>query len=245
MCSTRSRCWLAQMPWLARTQRSTWPSSLGRTNDPLPGVNPAVRPILLATSNPAKAAKLRWLLDGLPFSPEDLSTHQQVQLPDETGGSFAAIARLKAEAASAAFGGLVLASDGGVIIPALGAAWEPLRTGRAAGPGATDADKAHHLLRLMQGLTGPDRMVQWYEAVALADRGALVAAWEAAETRGQLTESYDPANAKAGFWVDSLWLFPKLGRRYVDLTSAELEAADGTWMALRTAVQVWAGGRKS
>ena len=205
-------------------------------------MNSAARPILLATSNPAKAAKLRWLLDGLRFSPEDLSTHRQITLPDETGGSFAANARLKAEAASAAFGGLALASDGGVVIPALGAAWEPLRTGRAAGAGATDADKAHHLLRLMEGFTGPDRAVQWYEAVALADRGTLVASWEAAETRGRLTERYDPANAKAGFWVYSLWLFPELGRRYVDLTAAELEAVDATWMALRTAVQAWAGG---
>jgi len=198
------------------------------------------RPLLLATSNPAKAARLRWLLQGLPFTPEDLTGHPAIGLPDETGGSFADNARLKAEAASAAYGGLALASDGGAQIPALGDRWEPLRTGRAAGPNATDADKAQHLLALMRGQTGDARRVQWSEAAALADRGRLLALWQASDTHGLLTETYDSANARPGFWVYSLWLFPELGRRYVDLTPAELETVDGTWTALRRQAEAWA-----
>lgn len=200
------------------------------------------QPLLLATSNPAKAAKLRWLLEGLPFALEDLTAHPAIALPDETGGSFADNARLKAQAASSAFGGLALASDGGVEIPALGERWEPLRTGRAAGPNATDADKAHHLLALMRGLTGAARTVQWSEAVALAAGGETIALWEASATRGVLTESYDATNARPGFWVYSLWYFPAFGRRYVDLTPEELEGVDGTWMALREQARGWAKG---
>jgi XTP/dITP diphosphohydrolase len=197
------------------------------------------RPLLLATSNPAKAAKLRWLFEGLPFTLEDLRAYPNIALPDETGGSFSDNARLKAQAASAAFGGLALASDGGVQIPALGDRWEPLRTGRAAGPNASDADKAHHLLALMQGLTGVARTVRWAEAVALADHGETIALWEASDTHGVLTDAYDPTNARPGFWVYSLWMFPHLGKRYVDLTPQELESVDGTWMALREQASTW------
>ncbi len=193
--------------------------------------------ILLATGNPAKGAKLRWLLDGLGLEPATLAEHPDLRLPDETSGTFRANAELKAIAASRACDGLAIASDGGVVIPALGDAWDALRTGRAAGPGATDEAKARHLLALMAAKRGDDRRVSWSEAVAVADRGMLTGAWGAAETSGVLTETYDPAQAIPGFWVYSLWYFPQAGKRYVELTAAELEGQDRTWMALREQVR--------
>lgn len=189
--------------------------------------------MLLATGNPAKAAKLRWLLDGLPYEARDLRTMPGYALPDETGASFVENAQLKAVAAARACDGLALASDGGVLIPALGAVWDELRTGRAAGPGATDAEKAHHLLALAKHLRGDDRRVVWSEAVVLADPDGTLFTWESAATEGRLTEAYDPANAIPGFWVYSLWWFPDAGKRYVDLTPDELAARDATWGALR------------
>ena len=201
--------------------------------------SPNASRILLATGNPAKAAKLRWLLHGLNLAPEDLSAHPDIRLPDETGASFAENARRKAEHASQAFGGLALASDGGVLIPALGAAWDALRTGRAAGPSATDEERARHLLALAAGLQGDARRVLWSEAVAVARNGQTLEAWEATGTEGVLTTDYDPANAIPGFWVYSLWSFPQLGKRYVDLPPAELDAMDTVWPAIRERVQRW------
>ena len=98
-----------------------------------------------------------------------------------------------------------------VLIPALGAAWDELRTGRAAGPRATDAEKAQHLLALAKDLRGDDRRVVWCEAVVLADPDGVLFTWESAATEGRLTEAYDPANAIPGFWVYSLWWFPDAG----------------------------------
>ncbi|MBI2887517.1 MAG: hypothetical protein HYY02_09940 [Chloroflexi bacterium] len=201
---------------------------------------PGTKPILLATSNPAKAAKLRWLLKGLPFAPVLLSDRPDLPpAPEETGATFEENARQKAAHASAAFGGLAIASDGGVRIPALGAGWDPLLTRRAAGEEASDADRAGRLLLLMEGLRGEERRVLWAEAIAVADRGRLLAAWEEAGTEGLLTETYDPANAIPGFWVYSLWWFPQLGKRYVDLTPQELEQADVTWGRLKERVRGW------
>lgn len=197
-------------------------------------------PILIATSNPAKEAKLRWVLEGLPLDSVLLTERPDITLPDETGTSFIENAMLKAIQASLQFDGLAIASDGGVRILALPPeAWDALRTGRAAGVGASDAERAQHLLSLMRDVHGAARRVLWSEAVAVADNGTVLAAWESDGTDGVLTEAYDPANAMPGFWVYSLWHFPSLGKRYVDLTPEELAREDLTWGILKSQVQVW------
>jgi len=194
--------------------------------------------VLLATTNPAKAARLAWLLEGLPVATTPLAA-PQAPAPSEDGGDFAENARIKALHWSHAWDGLTLASDGGVTIPALGPRWDRLLTARAAGPNATDPGRARHLLALMQGVTGEDRAIAWAEAVCLARAGVVLGEWQAGGTRGLLATEYDPANAIPGFWVYSLWWFPQLGRRYVDLAPEELAAADYTWAALKAALQAW------
>lgn len=198
----------------------------------------AVR-VLLATTNPAKAARLGWLLEGLAVVTTPLPALPPAPPPGEDGASFAENARIKALHWSHTWNGLTLASDGGVTIPALGPRWDRLLTGRAAGPNATDADRARHLLELMEGHSGDARAVTWTEALCLARAGTVLAEWEAGGTRGLLTSEYDPAGAIPGLWVYSLWQFPDSGRRYVDLTQEERAAADHTWTALRDAVRGW------
>ena len=96
-------------------------------------------PLLLATTNPAKLVRLRWVVEGLPYAtitPADLPPGQAATVPED-GASFAGNARQKAEAWSSAAGGmLALASDGGLEVPALGERWQALRTRRNAGEGA-------------------------------------------------------------------------------------------------------------
>lgn len=197
------------------------------------------RPVLLASTNPAKVAKLRWLLETLEVAAIDLAALPPRPAPEETGDSFLANARIKAAYWSNFHDGKVIASDGGVTIPALGDHWDRLMTGRAAGPGSTGAGRAEHLLSLMRGRTGEERRVAWTEALAVAQRGVAVAAWEASGTEGMLTDGYDPAGAIPGFWVYSLWRFPELGRRYVELDATELATVDLTWNRLREEVQRW------
>src|SRR3712207_2368474 len=93
--------------------------------------------ILLATGNPAKQAKLRWLLDGLGLvtvAPAELGIAFE---PPETGRSHGEIATEKALAWSCQVPHAVIASDGGAHVPVLGEAWTSVRTRRAAGPVAT------------------------------------------------------------------------------------------------------------
>jgi len=93
---------------------------------------------------------------------------------------------------------LVLADDSGLVVPALGGA-PGVRSGRYAGPGATDADNVQKLLREMQGKEGDERRARFVCVIAIARMGrALVIASDCAEgvlakePRGENGFGYDP-----------------------------------------------------
>ena len=99
----------------------------------------AMQKALLGTTNPAKLERLGWLLEGLPIetvAPSSLGLSRFD--PKETGATHEENARLKAEAWSQAAGLPALASDGGLVIPALGDDWLSLHTHRFAGEDADD-----------------------------------------------------------------------------------------------------------
>ena len=135
--------------------------------------------ILLATRNPAKQRTLRWLLEGLPL---DLKTDGELGLADETpaeeGSSHEENARIKAEWYSEAAGTLAIASDGGMVIPALGNRWRSLFTHRFAGDDANDEARLERLIDLMRPYGGDDRRAWWVEALAIADAGRIMASWQ-------------------------------------------------------------------
>ena len=78
-----------------------------------------VSQLLLASNNPAKLARLRWLVEDLPVTvrtPADFSPRLHVSLPED-GADFLENAAQKAAAWSLASGGLLtLCSDGGLRI---------------------------------------------------------------------------------------------------------------------------------
>ena len=201
--------------------------------------------ILLATGNPAKQATLQWLLEDLPLetvSPRELGL---TSVPDEEGETHHAIAREKASAWSQAASMLVIASDGGLIIPALGANWESRFTHRFAGAAANDQDRLRSLLELMLPYQGAQREASWIEAVAIADQGQILASWELTGATGLIADvpSNGPAEASiedpavAGFWVFSVWRFPEIGKYYNQLTEPERQLLDDHWTQLRVRVQ--------
>jgi inosine/xanthosine triphosphate pyrophosphatase family protein len=206
--------------------------------------------ILLATGNAAKQAKLRWLISGLrdqrgqgydPLTPRDLGLTFD---PPERGGSHREVAAAKAADWANRAGVLVIASDGGAHIPALGASWNSLFTKRAAGDVPDDAARADHLLALMQGQQGTQRSVTWIEGVAVATPGAVtgapgavLGAWEAQGAIGRLVDAYDRAKVSGGFWFPALLVVPRFGKLLADLTPAELEQVDDGWNTLRDPVR--------
>jgi XTP/dITP diphosphohydrolase len=198
--------------------------------------------ILLATGNAAKQAKLRWLIDGLGFetvTPRDLGLSFD---PPESGLTHQEIAASKAAAWADRTDQLVISSDGGAHIPALGASWNSLFTRRAAGEVPDDRARADHLLHQMRDRSGADRDVVWREAVAVARPGDLLGAWEREGAIGRLVERYDPAKVQGGFWFPALLMVPRFGKLVADLTPEESDQTDNGWNALRDVVRPFLSG---
>ena len=192
-------------------------------------------PILLATGNRDKQAEFRRLLDALPFAPVTPAEAGLSDVPDEKGDTHEAIARDKAAQWSKAASMLAIASDGGLVVPALGPCWESRYTHRFAGPAADNGERLRRLLELMRPYHGEDRRASWVEALAIADRGRVLASWELSGAIGYLDEQ-PPAGPLPEFWVFSVWRFPQFGATYSQLTDAQRESIDDHWGRLRRLV---------
>lgn len=208
----------------------------------MPGARPSFRgsTVLLATSNPAKAAKLTWALDGLGLSLRTLRDMPPAPQPQETGATHEENAAIKAAFWSRRAGCLAVASDGGVRIPVLGDLWDALHTRRSLGERASDEEHIHSLLELMRPYRGEDRRVRWVEALAIAERGRVRASWQVDGDEGYLAEGFNPAQRRIpGFWVASLFYYPQFGKCYPELSPEELAQVDTSWRRLKEKVQAW------
>ena len=207
--------------------------------------------ILLASTNPAKLRRLAWLLEGLALRPVGPEALPHPPLVEENARSHRANAVLKAQEWSRAWGGgLAIASDGGLSIPALGRRWDSLRTRRFAGPDADDRARVEALLELMRPYSGPERHVWWFEVVALAQGDELLGTWSAWSGRRALASSFDPARLVHDFWLDTLWYVPALGKHLSELSAEEREQVQQHWYRLKLRLQAFfrrrfnpAGGR--
>lgn len=174
--------------------------------------------IVLASSNPAKRHQLRWLLEGLPLQPVD---PRPLEIPEDAA-DLASNAAAKALAHSDQ--GLAIASDGGLEVPALSAAWRPELTGRSG---------QRRLCELAANLS--DRRVRWSEAVAIAHRGRLLASWTESGTEGVLAP--EPWPAPRSFWVWDIFVFPELSKTWANLTADERANVDRSWTSLKSRVR--------
>ncbi|MFN8522606.1 MAG: non-canonical purine NTP pyrophosphatase [Chloroflexota bacterium] len=194
--------------------------------------------LILATRNPAKLQRLRRVFEGLGFDLLDLPATNLTE-PEEEGSTHRETAERKAAWWSAQLGGLAAASDGGADIPYLGATWDGLRTRRAAGPNATDMDRAHQLLNLMHQATSDERTIHWIEGLAIAENGRILAGWEQRDLFGTLVHDVDPKKIAGGFWVNGLVRSARFNRLVADLNETERAEAESAWARLRESVVTW------
>ena len=212
---------------------------------PLNGLPVSPPEILLATGNRDKQRMLSWLLEDTPLravSPADVGVHAD---PGEDGDTHEAIARAKAEEWSRVAGMPAIASDGGLVVPVLGANWESRHTHRFAGPAADDAERQRRLLRLMEPFSGEERNAAFVEALAIAEAGQTVASWQVSGATGRIVDSLADRGGDTdgnGFWVFPLWHFPQFDRTYDRLTEAERAALGDHWEVLRAHVRQFMPG---
>jgi XTP/dITP diphosphohydrolase len=149
--------------------------------------------LLLATRNPHKLRELREALPGIEIDP----LPDEVELPAETGETFAQNAVVKARAAQSATGRAAIADDSGIVAYGLGGR-PGVRSARYAGENAGDEENLAKLLREVGGQD--DRRVAYVSVIALVTEDGQESLFEgrcegtlASEPRGSGGFGYDPA----------------------------------------------------
>ncbi|ABD05135.1 Ham1-like protein [Rhodopseudomonas palustris HaA2] len=174
--------------------------------------------LVIATHNPGKLAEMRELL--APYGIAAVSAGELgLGEPDETGDSFRANARIKAEAAAQAAQLPAFADDSGLAVDALDGA-PGILSARWAGEGKDFNAAMARIERLLQerGATTPDRRGAHFVS-------ALCVAWpdghvEEVEARADGTLVWPPRGS-AGFGYDPIFLPEGHDRTFGEMTSLE------------------------
>ncbi len=174
--------------------------------------------LVIATHNSGKLAEMRELL--APYGIEAVSAGElNLPEPEETGTTFAANARIKAEAAAKATGLPAFADDSGLCVDALDG--QPgIYSARWAGPSKDFTAAMSQIERLLQerGATEPAQRKAHFVS-------ALCVAWpdghfEEVEERVNGTMVWPP-RGDAGFGYDPAFLPDGHGRTFGEMTSIE------------------------
>lgn len=120
--------------------------------------------LVIATANVGKLKEIRDLL-GNGFTVRS-AREIGVELPEETGRTFAENAILKARSVAEQTGKIAIADDSGLEVDALGGA-PGVHTARYAGSDATDADNRAKLLKALDGVDLADRSARFVSVIAI------------------------------------------------------------------------------
>jgi XTP/dITP diphosphohydrolase len=176
--------------------------------------------LYLASSNPGKLAEFRALAESLaqhrPVRIESLPSFVSLPEFDESAPTFAENAAGKALHYSRLFDGLVFADDSGLVVPALGGA-PGVRSARYAGPDASSEDRIAKVLGELHGKSGEDRRAHFVCAIALAQRGSILAV-VSGRVDGQLL---DTSRGSAGFGYDPIFCVPEHIQTFAELSERE------------------------
>jgi len=180
--------------------------------------------IFIGTKNKHKREKLSWIVEKY-FRPE---IKDNLKEAPETKENFLEIAEEKAIFYSKECKCLAISTDGGAVIPAI-PEWKPIETKRFA---KTDKERINKLLKMMEGKK--NRIVEWHEAIALADNGKLLFSEQAKAMDGQLDKIYNPQFYREGIWLCSITSFPQFNNKnFFELTDEEVEATEDSWERLK------------
>lgn len=172
--------------------------------------------ILVASGNPGKVREFAQALE-----PEGFAVHGMDALSDrteveETGDTFEANARLKAEGYSERTGMTVLADDSGIEVDALGGA-PGVKSARYGGPDLDDDGRNALMLRELENVPESERGARFRCVLAVARGGKTLATFNGV-IAGRI--NFAPIGDN-GFGYDPLFFHPASG-----CTTAELSPQD-------------------
>jgi XTP/dITP diphosphohydrolase len=191
------------------------------------------RTIVIATRNTGKLREFRVMLEPLEceiLSLLDIDPDKFDMDVEETGGTFAENARLKALAYSKWTPHPVLADDSGLEVFALEGR-PGIYSARYAGADASDEDRNRKLLEEL-GSEATNREARFFCALALAQDNEILMEAEG-ECRGFIAHAPRGTN---GFGYDSVFLFPELDRTFAELNPEEKNSCSHRTRAIRNLI---------
>jgi XTP/dITP diphosphohydrolase len=190
--------------------------------------------VIVATRNDHKLRELAGLFRGLELLP----LPEDVQLPPETGTTFADNALVKARVAATSTGLPAIAKDSGIEAAALRGA-PGVWSARYAGEGATDEE---NLAKLLREVPDHDRRVTYVCALAYVDPGG---GQELVHGRCEGTLAAEP-RGHGGFGYDPAFVPVELGdgRTMAELSPSEKDAISHRGRAARELARRLAEARR-
>jgi len=175
--------------------------------------------LYLASSNPGKLAEFQALAAGGGAAEIDLALVPSFAgLPEfeENAPTFGENALGKALHYSRFCGGLVLADDSGLVVPALGGA-PGVHSARYAGPGASSEQTIAKLLVEMRELRGGERAAYFVCVIAAVREGSGVAI-VSERVDGEILEM---PRGRGGFGYDPVFHVAELQKTLAEISEAE------------------------
>ena len=187
-----------------------------------------MKTLVLATGNPGKIKECEAFLGPAGFTVLGLDALTDQTPVEETGKTFEANARLKAEGYSRRTPHLVLADDSGLEVDALGGAPGVL-SARYGGPDLTDPERCTAILDALAGTPDDKRTARFRCVLALAKAGRTVATFDGV-VEGSILRAPRGAN---GFGYDPIFFHAPSGCAFAELTREEKELVSHRGNALR------------
>jgi XTP/dITP diphosphohydrolase len=167
--------------------------------------------LLVATTNRGKLSEIQEILGDLPVVLHSLSEWPKLHVPEETGTTFAANARLKALSYAGATGLVTVAEDSGLEIDALDGA-PGVQSARFGGEGSTYPEKFTLIYKALAGRPDAPRIARFVAALAVADGDRIVF-----ETQGTVEGEIAPEpRGSSGFGYDPIFYYPPFGSTFAE-----------------------------
>ena len=191
--------------------------------------------IVIATKNPGKARDFAVLFEPKGYEVVTLLDYPEIEDVEETGYTFEANARKKAETIAELLGMTVLADDSGICINALDG--QPgVFSARFAGGMKSDAANNAKVLAMLGSQENPSRKAHFHCTLVLAhpDRESLVVE---GDIEGEIAEF---PIGDYGFGYDPLFYLPHLGKTMAELSDVEKNQISHRAIALKNLEKNWA-----
>ena len=188
--------------------------------------------VVLATGNPGKVRECAAVLAPAGFTVLGLGALADATPVEETGVTFEANARLKAEGYSLRTPHPVLADDSGLEVDALGGGPGVL-SARYGGPELTDPERCTAILEALAHTPDDKRTARFRCVLALAQAGRTLSTFDGA-VEGTILRAPRGAN---GFGYDPIFFHPASGCAFAELTREEKERVSHRGQALRKFVE--------